>query len=137
MAAPSLTSLITGLRGSGILEEKQLGELPQLQAKFTDVQAFAKELMQRGWATPFQVNKLAKGEGKELVLGPYVVLQRLGQGGMGTVYKARHVKMRRVVALKVIRKERLANADAVRRFYHEVRAAAQLSRRRNAIPCRP
>ena len=45
---------------------------------------------------------------------------------MGQVFKARNWKLGRVVALKLIRKERLDNPDAVRRFQREIRAAAQL-----------
>jgi tRNA A-37 threonylcarbamoyl transferase component Bud32 len=54
------------------------------------------------------------------------VLQLLGQGGMGTVYKALHRKMDRVVALKVINAKLLENPLAVDRFQREVKAAAKL-----------
>jgi eukaryotic-like serine/threonine-protein kinase len=56
-----------------------------------------------------------------------VLLGPLGEGGMGQVFKARNWKRGGVVALKLIRKERLDNPDAVRRFEREVRAAAALS----------
>lgn len=56
----------------------------------------------------------------------YEVLQLLGQGGMGAVYKARHKKMDRVVALKVINAKLLDNPKAVERFEREVKAAAKL-----------
>ena len=45
---------------------------------------------------------------------------------MGQVFKARNWKLNTVVALKLIRKDRLDNPDAVRRFHREIRAAAQL-----------
>jgi serine/threonine protein kinase len=60
-------------------------------------------------------------------VGQYVILEPLGQGGMGRVYKARHSLMNRVVALKVIGAELLENPEAVERFHREIRAAAQLS----------
>src|SRR5438105_15275676 len=69
---------------------------------------------------------VAAGRSKELTVGPYIVLDRLGEGGMGMIYKARHQHMQRVVALKVIRKEKLATPDAVQRFYQEVQLAATL-----------
>src|SRR5205807_7971457 len=61
------------------------------------------------------------------VLGDYELLEELGKGGMGQVFKARHRKLGRVVALKVIRSRLLAHPQAVRRFQREVRAIARLS----------
>jgi hypothetical protein len=57
----------------------------------------------------------------------YEILGVLGRGGMGIVYKARQLERDRVVALKVIRKERLAHPEVVRRFRREAQAAARLS----------
>ena len=82
--------------------------------------------MRRGWLTPYQVNQLFRPDGRPLLVGSYVLLDKLGEGGMGAVYKARNWKLGRVVALKLIRRERLASPDAVRRFQREVRAAAAL-----------
>jgi serine/threonine-protein kinase len=67
------------------------------------------------------------GSPAALVLPGYQILGELGRGGMGVVYKARHERMNRVVALKVINKEHLPHADAIRRFYREIEAAAQLA----------
>lgn len=60
-------------------------------------------------------------------LNAYEVLEEIGRGGMGIVYKARQRDRNRIVALKIIRKEKLANADNVARFRREARAAARLS----------
>src|SRR5262249_33547527 len=79
-----------------------------------------------GWLTPYQANQLLPGRGQELVLGSYILLERLGEGGMGQVFKARHRNLGRTVAVKLIRKERLDNPDAIKRFEREVRAAAAL-----------
>jgi urea transport system substrate-binding protein len=57
----------------------------------------------------------------------YRVLGVLGRGGMGTVYKAEHRLLERLVVLKVIRAKLVANADAVRRFQREARLAARLA----------
>ena len=59
-------------------------------------------------------------------IGRYVIVERIGAGGMGVVYKAEHTMMGRVVALKVMAPHLTAKATAVDRFHREVRAAARL-----------
>jgi serine/threonine protein kinase len=73
--------------------------------------------------TPFP----ARAEPAERIIGPYVVLEPLGQGGTGQVFKARHQRLDRIVALKVIRKELLSDPEVVSRFYREMRLVSQLS----------
>ena len=127
MPPDSAASLAESLRHSRLLEPAQLDELTQsLATQPSEPRALARELVRRGWLTPYQANQLILGRGHELLLGSYVLLEKLGEGGMGAVFKARNWKLGRVVALKLIRKERLDNPEAVRRFQREVRAAAQL-----------
>src|SRR5262249_40919805 len=59
-------------------------------------------------------------------LGHYRLVAKLGEGGMGAVYKAVHTKLERVVALKVLPAERLADPQAVTRFEREMRAVGKL-----------
>src|SRR5262249_529766 len=87
----------------------------------------ATELVTRGVLTQFQVNQIFQGYGHDLVLGPYRLLEEIGEGGMGFVFKAYHARLNRVVALKMIREELLANQpDAMRRFQREAQAVAAL-----------
>jgi serine/threonine-protein kinase len=124
----SVTDFIEVLCQCRLLEPEQQQELKRdLRPRYRDVHDLAKELIQRGWLTPYQVNQVSQGRGGDLTLGSYMLLERLGEGGMGQVFKARHRRLGRVVALKQIRKERMTNPTMVVRFHQEIQAAAKLS----------
>ncbi len=128
MPVETAAGLADALRRLRLLEPARLDELARdLLPRFPDPKNLARELVRRDWLTTYQANQLFKGRGDELLLDSYVLLEKLGEGGMGQVFKARNWKLGQVVALKVIRKERLANETAVLRFEREIRAAAQLS----------
>jgi RND family efflux transporter MFP subunit len=60
-------------------------------------------------------------------LGEYHVLEELGRGGMGRVYKALHTKLDRVVAVKVLSRSRLEDRHAITRFEREMKAVGRLA----------
>ncbi|MBI1899764.1 MAG: protein kinase [Planctomycetia bacterium] len=105
-------------------------ELASFQASLPtppqDAQDLARELVRAGKLTKFQAGQIYQGRGRSLVLGEYAVLDKIGAGGMGTVYKAQHRRMDRLVALKVISPQAVQSPAAVRRFQREVKAAARL-----------
>ncbi|MBI4863900.1 MAG: serine/threonine protein kinase [Candidatus Riflebacteria bacterium] len=59
-------------------------------------------------------------------LGPYLILELLGEGGMGSVFRARHLPLDRQVALKVLHPNAALDLGALRRFRREMRVAADL-----------
>ncbi len=57
----------------------------------------------------------------------YKIIEKIGEGGMGTVYRAEDLLLKRVVALKILHKKLMDNTKAIERFYTEARSAAALN----------
>lgn len=127
MSVVSTGVLIDTLRQYQLLANNQLAQLPDLaQGRCGEARALAKALVQRGWLTVYQMNQLLAGHGQGLVLGPYTILDRLGQGGLSQVFKARRPDYGWTVALKVIRPEVLTNPEGRTQFLQEMEAMARL-----------
>ncbi|GIW81967.1 MAG: hypothetical protein KatS3mg105_3774 [Gemmatales bacterium] len=123
----SVPEFVDVIRENRLLTEEQAQQLTSsLAPRYSDANQLARELIERGWITPYQANQIFLGRGGDLLLGSYVLLERLGKGGMANVYKARHRTLGRIVALKLIRKELLDNPAALMYFHREIRMAAQL-----------
>jgi serine/threonine protein kinase len=91
-----------------------------------DVPSLAAMLVRANRLTDYQAAALVQGKARGLVVGPYLVLSRCGQGGMGVVFKARHRPTGQVVALKILPPSFARDATLVLRFQREVAAAARL-----------
>ena len=59
--------------------------------------------------------------------GQYQLVEKIGEGGMGIVYKARDTRLNRYIALKVLPADRVTDPDRKRRFFQEARAASALN----------
>src|SRR5438128_2743314 len=126
MPAASVIALVEELRRQQVLSPAQLEELDgQVIPGCAAPADLATELERRKLLSPFQVEQLFLG--RDLVLGSYLLLEKLGEGGMGVVYKARHRLMEREVALKLVHPERLSRDDLRERFRREIRSVAKLS----------
>jgi WD40 repeat protein len=127
MPITSVAGLVRLLEQYGLIDPERRPQLARLaQTGPKGPRGFARELLQRGWLTAYQINQLFQDNGESLLLGSYVILERLGSGGMGNVFKARHQKLGRVVAVKVIHRDKLGNVNVVKRFDREIKVAGQL-----------
>jgi serine/threonine-protein kinase len=77
--------------------------------------AFAQYLVQQKLLTPFQADRLLQGKSQDLVLGPYTLLEAVGTGSMGTVYRAVSSKDHKPYAVKVLPRRSMWNARMARR----------------------
>jgi CheY-like chemotaxis protein/tRNA A-37 threonylcarbamoyl transferase component Bud32 len=128
----SLEEFIHHLCESGLLTREEidlaLAAIPAVpETPLPTVAAVAEQLINTGKLTAYQAKALVAGKVKELLLGNYEVLDRLGAGGMGTVFKARHRRMKRLVALKVLSRTLEQGENFVQRFQREVEVIARLN----------
>ena len=126
----SLETFVSALIESGLYSQAEVDDLLRalpVDRPPQDGRQFADELVRENKLTPYQAEQIAAGQGSSLVLGAYVILDRIAHGGMGVVYRAQHRRMKRVVALKVLAPQVTETPQAHRRFHREVEAAAKLS----------
>ncbi|MDB5338086.1 MAG: stkP 3 [Planctomycetaceae bacterium] len=122
-----LDKFIQQLEESGILVGDTIKDFVPPQACPKDAEELAKELVRKKKLTRFQAEEVYKGKGKSLVLGNYVLLEKIGSGGMGQVFKAEHRRMKRVVAIKLLPAAMTRDKASIARFEREVEAAAKIS----------
>ncbi len=118
------------LGNSGLFSRDELGKtLAALPAAVdaSDGLSLARSLTAAGKLTDFQAEALLERKFEDLVLGNYEVLARLGTGGMGTVFKARHRRMKREVAIKLMARSIAQDSTFLQRFQREVETVARLS----------
>lgn len=132
MNDPQATQFGQAALRSGLVSETELAEcwerIPrEKQTPDAIDRRLARSVIERGLLTKWQAQNLLGGlRPQGLWFDKYVLLDVLGQGGMGRVYLARDSRLGRQVALKVLSRERMTNARAVARFRREARVGAQL-----------
>jgi len=90
------------------------------------VLGLSRALVKAGKLTPYQAAAVYQKKSRGLLIGNYLILEKLGQGGMGVVFKARHRRLGRVGALKILPPSFARDRNAVMRFRREVEAAGRL-----------
>lgn len=120
------TTFLTYLRQSALVEEDTFAAVSRQHLDVTRGKVMARKLVEQGVLTRFQAERLLGGVTTGFFMGPYRILELLGKGGMGRVYKAEHRSMKRIVALKVLSSNTLKTERAVQLFLHEIRAVGVL-----------
>ena len=121
----TLDDFAAGAVSSGLVPEDELSAVLAANPGI-DAEKLAKELVRQKKLTAFQAKQLWAGKGPSLTIGNYVILDKLGQGGMGMVLKAQHKRMKRIVALKVLSPSVTKTREMVQRFQREVETAGKL-----------
>ena len=127
--ALSLEQFVENLIRSGLFTAGELAALRQnlpADRRLRKPQDLARELIRAGRLTKYQAAQIYQGKTSGLVLGDYVVLDPIGAGGMGQVFRAWHRTMERIVALKKLPQGTMRSPQAAERFQREVKAAARL-----------
>ncbi len=116
-------------RGERIDREDFIQQFPdcaaELRAYFADSEAMDHSL--HLFSSETKANSSSPSVVESRDMGKYTLLDEIGHGGMGRVYKACHQRMKRIVALKVLPKDVAGSPETVRRFQKEVEAVARLS----------
>jgi response regulator RpfG family c-di-GMP phosphodiesterase len=128
--APSAEQLLFELLGSSLVltedwERLAPGDRGRLLA-LEDPDRLVAELVGLGLLTPYQGARVSTGNTFGMVLGNFRILERLGAGGMAVVYKAEHIEMRHLVAIKVLQLARDDDPRLEVRFTAELRTIARL-----------
>ncbi len=128
MPVQTIDELAQALRTSGLFTADQtLAVVRELAPCGDDLAAAYRHLLRHDRLSEYQLRKVVHGKAGELFIGPYVVVDKLGEGGMGRVYKAVHPRLGRTVALKVVRPNLLSNKTVMSRHRREAEAAATLN----------
>ena len=127
MSCPATNELVEFLTRYQMLSPSHLETLARESGKYTSASEITEDLVQRGWLTKYQQSHILSGQGDKLILGPYRLVEPLGEGGMGMVVKGWHPRLDRYAAIKVIRPQVLATKpEIITRFHREAKAIAQL-----------
>ena len=119
---------LAALERSGVLPDEKWREVRNRFVHTTehdDSLPLARQLVDDGTLTKFQARRLVMGK-KSLAFGRYALLDHIGQGARGRVFKARHRLMDRVVALKVILPDRTLDKKSISRFFREMKIVGLL-----------
>ena len=110
----------------GLIDDEEIKTYSAGLSPAEGVLGLARALERDGKLTAYQAAAFYQRKSRGLLIGNYLILDKLGQGGMGVVFKARHRRLGRVGALKILPPSFARDRTAVMRFRREVEAAGRL-----------
>jgi serine/threonine protein kinase len=119
-------TFLDNVRQSGLVEADRLAATADRLPVNAKSKHLARALVKEGLLTRFQAERLLIGRSTGFFLNQYRILDQLGRGGMGRVYRAEHRTMNRIVALKILAPNLLQTDRSQDLFLREVRAVARL-----------
>jgi serine/threonine protein kinase len=111
----------------GVVAPKYASTLERMERRASDSRAFLAGLYRAGRLTRLQAIQIGRGRAHHLVVGPYLLMERLGSGGMGRVFLARHRRFGKLAAVKLVRFDRRHCSTTRARFLREVRLIGRLN----------
>ena len=124
----TLEQFISQLDESGVISAVDIAAFQESQSPPAEsAEDLGKLLVKQKKVTKLQAQLVYQGKGNRLLLGNYLILDKIGAGGMGDVYLAEHRRMERRVALKTLPATMTRDTQSIQRFHREVKAAAKLS----------
>lgn len=129
-AAGKSIDLLHGLLVARVIHSEDWETLPLPErnrlTKCAETKTLLGMLVEHRLLTQYQADRVEAGTTFGLILGNYRVLDRLGAGGMGVVFKAEHQRMRRPVAIKVLPMSPDQDTRILQRFFTEIRVISAL-----------
>jgi response regulator RpfG family c-di-GMP phosphodiesterase/serine/threonine protein kinase len=125
------SSFLEDLLKSGLILSEDWEAIPELARtelrRCIEPRELLSMLARSGLLTDYQAARLESGKTFGLMLGNYRILDHLGSGGMGVVYRAEHIHLRRQAAIKVFTSTSDQDPVLLHRFYSEIRAVSRLA----------
>lgn len=128
MSIANVETLLAILQRMQVLTPQEVQDVArELGSHFDDPHELARYLAEIDWLTAYQVRQLFSDRWEDLTVGPYLILDRLGEGGVSEVFKAWDTVKGRIVALKVLHQHLTDRSAAVRSLQRELQTVTLLS----------
>lgn len=126
MVSSTTATMLAELRRLKLLTEDAIRGIELAVRTGSDTPEELAPLLMAAGLTDFQTQVALAGQVDRLVFGGFVLLDKIGEGGMGVVYRALQPRLGRVEALKVIRADKVGSSTVAKRFLREIQLTSVL-----------